>query len=75
MVLSVRDNGPGLSAPRPPSRGHGIGVGNTRRRLEQLYGAGQEFVMRDAEGGGTEVRVRIPLRRVHGESPGAIAVG
>lgn len=63
MVLSVRDNGPGLRAPRPPSRGHGIGVGNTRRRLEQLYGTGQEFVMRDADGGGTEVRVRIPLRR------------
>ena len=63
MVLSVRDNGPGLSAPRPPSRGHGIGVGNTRRRLEQLYGPRQEFVMRDAEGGGTEVRVRIPVRK------------
>ncbi len=64
VVLTVRDNGPGLaaSAARPNPKGHGIGVGNTRRRLQQLYGQRQELVMRDAEGGGTEVVVRLPLR-------------
>jgi sensor histidine kinase YesM len=64
VVLRVRDNGPGLAAEaaRPNSKGHGIGVGNTRRRLEQLYGRRQELLMRDAEGGGTEVIVRLPYR-------------
>jgi signal transduction histidine kinase len=65
MVVTVRDNGVGLHAARPvrPGRkGHGIGLGNTRRRLEQLYGARQELVIRDAEGGGTEVVVRLPCQ-------------
>lgn len=64
VVLTVRDNGPGLAAAaaRPNPQGHGIGVGNTRRRLEQLYGRNQELLMRDADGGGTEVVVRLPLR-------------
>ncbi len=64
VVLTVHDNGPGLAAAaaRPKRKGHGIGVGNTRRRLEQLYGRRQEFLMRDAEGGGTEVIVRFPFR-------------
>ncbi len=64
VVLTVRDNGPGLAAAaaRPNPKGHGIGVGNTRRRLEQLYGRRQELVMREVEGGGTEVIVRLPCR-------------
>jgi two-component system LytT family sensor kinase len=67
LVLRVRDNGPGLAAAAEAAangrrKGHGIGLGNTRRRLEQLYGRRQELVIRDAEGGGTEVVVRLPLR-------------
>jgi two-component system LytT family sensor kinase len=66
VVLTVRDNGPGLNAIPPSrprsSRGHGIGLSNTRRRLEQLYGKAQELLMREAEGGGTEVIVRLPWR-------------
>ncbi|MBL9134483.1 MAG: histidine kinase [Verrucomicrobiales bacterium] len=67
VVLTVRDNGPGLDPNRNASpRGHGIGLGNTRRRLEQLYGPRQELVMRNAEGGGTEVVVRLPWRLAEG---------
>lgn len=62
VVLTVRDNGPGLRAVTPGPRGHGIGLSNTRRRLEQLYGTRQELVMRNADGGGTEVEVRLPYR-------------
>lgn len=72
IQLTVRDNGPGLDRARTPpsSRGHGIGLSNTRRRLEQLYGDQDRLVMRSAEGGGTEVLVRIPLnsRRRRGVS-------
>jgi hypothetical protein len=39
LELTVRDNGPGPSAPRP-RRGAGIGVTNLRERLERLYGGG-----------------------------------
>ncbi|MGE3311418.1 MAG: sensor histidine kinase [Limisphaerales bacterium] len=60
LVLRVRDNGAGLKAPRPGRAGHGIGLGNTRRRLEQLYGKQQELTIREVEGGGTEVIVRLP---------------
>ncbi len=64
VILRVRDNGPGLAAvaAAPRRGGHGIGVSNTRRRLEQLYGHRQDFILRDAEGGGTEVLVRLPWR-------------
>jgi len=62
MLLIVRDNGVGLRPAKPSRRGHGIGLGNTRRRLEQLYGKEQELVIRDADGGGTEVLVRLPCQ-------------
>jgi signal transduction histidine kinase len=62
IVLTVRDNGPGLNPTDHSGRGHGIGLSNTRRRLEQLYGAAQQLLMREAEGGGTEVIVRLPWR-------------
>lgn len=62
MRLTVRDNGGGLHPEQAPRKGHGIGLGNTRRRLEQLYGARQELVIRDAEGGGTEVVMRLPCQ-------------
>jgi two-component system LytT family sensor kinase len=67
LVLLVRDNGPGPKPERDQSRGHGIGLSNTRRRLEQLYGSRQKLVMRSAEGGGTEVMVRMPWRAREGE--------
>ena len=39
--LSVRDNGPGLPRGWSLERHVGIGLGNTRARLEQLYGMGE----------------------------------
>ncbi len=62
VVLIVRDNGPGLVQKASAPHGHGIGLSNTRRRLEQLYGQRQTLQMRDADGGGTEVVVRLPWR-------------
>jgi two-component system LytT family sensor kinase len=59
----VRDNGRGLAAKYT----EGVGVGNTRARLQQLYGAGQEFHMQNHPGGGLLVRVTIPFRADLGE--------
>jgi signal transduction histidine kinase len=58
--MRVSDDGAGLQA--ATEKGAGIGLQNTRRRLEQMYGNDFSFVLRDAPGGGTEVIISIPLR-------------
>lgn len=66
LVLRVRDNGPG-DAGRAESEGGGVGLRNTRARLEQLYGpAGQFSLSRNAEGM-TVAEVRIPVTRDRSE--------
>jgi LytS/YehU family sensor histidine kinase len=59
LVIHVLDNGPGM--PSKPAR-HGIGLANTRRRLEELYGAEQALALSARPGGGLDVRVQIPFR-------------
>ena len=62
LVLSVRDNGPGYAA---ASEG-GVGLANTRARLETLFGKAAELNVANANEGGTVATVRLPLqRRVH----------
>ena len=56
LVLSVRDNGPGLSG----STSSGVGVGNTLARLEQLYGDSAALTLADAEGGGVCATIALP---------------
>jgi sensor histidine kinase YesM len=63
VVLTVTDNGPGSERDVEQSATRGIGIANTRVRLEQLYGAQQSLDVRFARGGGTQVVVRLPLRR------------
>ncbi|HKG95012.1 MAG TPA: histidine kinase [Gemmatimonadaceae bacterium] len=61
LVLRVRDDGPGpVSGPNDGRRG--LGLANTRARIEQLHGAaGASLELRAAEGGGAEVVMRIPF--------------
>jgi signal transduction histidine kinase len=59
LILEVEDDGVGL----PPGEDvtvRGIGLANTRARLQQLYGADQEFVIRSAQNGGAFVRITLP---------------
>ena len=58
LLLSLRDNGPGFKGEVPSP---GIGLANTRRRLEALYPGRHELTLATAEDGGGEVRLRIPL--------------
>lgn len=66
LELTVRDDGTGL----PADFREGLGLANTRARLGQLYGAAHGFEMRNAGGGGVEVRIEIPFRllRENGEN-------
>lgn len=57
LVLEVEDDGAGLIA---SSAREGVGLGNTRARLQELYGARQSVEIRNADGGGTLVRLVMP---------------
>ncbi|HEY0875941.1 MAG TPA: histidine kinase [Vicinamibacterales bacterium] len=62
LWLEVHDNGAGLSgSPRTQLRS-GVGLANTRDRLECLYGADQTLELSDADGGLT-VRMALPFTR------------
>src|ERR1044072_3061509 len=60
LLLLVSDNGDGIAAKSESA--NGIGLANTRSRLEKLYGAKQEFVLHAAANGGVEASVTIPFR-------------
>ena len=63
LELRVRDNGPGLSKERTPSSPRGLGLTNTRSRLEHLYGSAQHLQFSETPGGGLTVTVVLPFRR------------
>jgi len=59
LCLGVCDDGIGLSA--TSAHGAGVGLANTRGRLEQLYGARQSCEIVAEDDGGVRVRVTIPF--------------
>jgi two-component system, LytTR family, sensor kinase len=63
LELSVVDNGPGLSrTPGMHAGKKGVGLANTRSRLEHLYGASQRLSLEEPPGGGLIVTVMLPFR-------------
>ncbi len=61
LELSVSDNGAGLRGSSKES--NGIGLKNTRERLEKLYGARQKFEIAAGASGGLEVKIKIPFHK------------
>ena len=61
LEVVVKDNGPGFSV-LPPSAG--VGLENTRERLQQLYGHNAQMRFENVRSGGAEVRVTLPYREV-----------
>jgi two-component system, LytTR family, sensor kinase len=61
LELRVLDSGPGFAA-HPATSRTGLGLVNTRARLEQLYGADHELELSNRMTGGAAVTVRLPLR-------------
>jgi len=72
LVIEVGDDGPGMQpsalaafregATNGAPNGFGIGLGNTRARLDQLYGGRHRFELMAAEPAGLRLRIELPLR-------------
>jgi two-component system, LytTR family, sensor kinase len=60
LVIEVRDSGPGFRI--APAR-DGIGLANTRARLDQLYGSDSRFEYGNVSEGGASVRLTIPFHQ------------
>lgn len=59
LRLEVLDDGPGIGK---EGLKEGIGLTNTRARLNQLYGANHRFDIRSEEQGGLSVSIELPFR-------------
>lgn len=61
LHVRVRDTGPGLVYTQ--QRGHGIGLSNTRERLDHFYQDGYKMQAHALSTGGFEVAITIPYER------------
>jgi len=66
VVLRVRDNGPGMEGDGPPREG--VGLRNTRERLDTIFGRDGSLDIEGRPGAGTRVRIRVPYRRTAARS-------
>ncbi|MEP6506808.1 MAG: sensor histidine kinase [Gemmatimonadales bacterium] len=65
LVLKVEDDGQGISADRSSEK---IGLGNTRGRLETMFGTASSVTLAQRDGGGAISVIRIPLTGKNAQS-------
>ena len=65
LAIAITDNGQsvGVGVPSRPER-QGIGLSNTRLRLEQLYGKDQSLILEKIPGRGTRISIELPWHAV-----------
>ena len=62
VTIAIRDNGGGFpSTDRASAPGRGIGLANTRRRLDQMYGRDSALTI-TSDAGGATVSITMPYR-------------
>ena len=73
LWLEVKDNGVGLSGQARTQFNNGVGLSNTRDRLECLYADAHRIEFSEGEGG-LAVRLVLPLRRFAIQATPAVRV-
>ena len=63
LELEVADTGPGFPEGKSTSTSTGVGIANTRARLEQLYGGNYTIELSNRPEGGALVKIRMPYIR------------
>jgi LytS/YehU family sensor histidine kinase len=64
LQIQVRDDGPGFPEGMDLTATAGIGLRNTCKRLERMFGSGQNLDLRNDARGGAVASVTIPFRSV-----------
>ncbi len=72
LELTVQDNGPGATTPVSKPIREGIGLANTRARLQELYGDAHRLTAQADPEGGYSVVVQIPLRQTIPPAPSVL---
>lgn len=65
LELRVHDDGPGIGERGKEPPANGIGLSNTRARLDRMYGGAHSFCFSPVQSGGTEVIITIPFHSAH----------
>ena len=65
LIVSVVDDGPGIVV---PDAGRGIGLANTKARLQEMYDGGQVVELGRRPEGGFRVQLTIPFRVSNSET-------
>jgi two-component system LytT family sensor kinase len=60
LVLQLSDTGPGFGNGNGNQKSGGVGLKNTRERLQQLYGDNQAFALAPNEPNGVTITINIP---------------
>ena len=62
LLLTLSDNGPGLSNGSTSRKGsNGVGLKNTRERLQQFYGDDQAFTLAPNDPTGLVITINLPF--------------
>ena len=70
LTVDIRDTGPGIPPSGVENSRDGVGMGNTRDRLRQLYGTAAGITLFNAPEGGAVCRFWLPYREMNNGNTG-----